>query len=63
MRPVTVRAGDRIAQGILLEAPRVEWAEAEDGRRLARRLRQQRLTGGGRECVGGGIEEGVRVSE
>ena len=27
--PVTVRAGDRIAQGILLEAPRVEWAEAE----------------------------------
>ena len=25
--PVTVRAGDRIAQGILLEAPRVEWAE------------------------------------
>ena len=26
--PVTVRAGDRIAQGILLEAPRVEWAEA-----------------------------------
>jgi dUTP pyrophosphatase len=27
--PVTVRAGDRIAQGILLEAPRVQWAEAE----------------------------------
>ena len=26
--PVTVRAGDRIAQGILLEAPRVEWVEA-----------------------------------
>ncbi len=26
---VTVRAGDRVAQGILLEAPRVEWAEAE----------------------------------
>lgn len=26
--PVTIRAGDRIAQGILLEAPRVEWAEA-----------------------------------
>lgn len=24
---VTVRAGDRIAQGILLEAPRVEWTE------------------------------------
>lgn len=28
-RAVTVQAGDRIAQGILLEAPRVEWAEAE----------------------------------
>jgi dUTP pyrophosphatase len=27
--PVTVRAGDRVAQGILLDAPRVEWAEAE----------------------------------
>jgi dUTP pyrophosphatase len=27
--PVTVRAGDRIAQGILLQAPRVEWAEGE----------------------------------
>ena len=27
--PVTVRAGDRIAQGILLEAPHVQWAEAE----------------------------------
>lgn len=26
---VTVRAGDRIAQGILLESPRVEWVEAE----------------------------------
>jgi dUTP pyrophosphatase len=26
---VSVKAGDRIAQGILLEAPRVEWAEAE----------------------------------
>lgn len=26
--PVTVRAGDRIAQGILLDAARVEWAEA-----------------------------------
>jgi dUTP pyrophosphatase len=25
---VTVNAGDRIAQGILLEAPRVEWTEA-----------------------------------
>lgn len=29
--PVTVRAGDRIAQGILLESPRVEWVEAEAG--------------------------------
>jgi dUTP pyrophosphatase len=29
--PVTVRAGDRIAQGILLEAPRVEWVEGETG--------------------------------
>ena len=27
--PVTVRPGDRIAQGIFLEAPRVEWVEAE----------------------------------
>ena len=27
--PVTVRAGDRIAQGILLDAPRVEWIEGE----------------------------------
>ena len=27
--PVTVKAGDRIAQGILLDAPRVEWVEAE----------------------------------
>ena len=26
---VTVRKGDRIAQGIFLEAPRVEWAEGE----------------------------------
>ena len=26
---VTVRPGDRIAQGILLDAPRVEWSEAE----------------------------------
>ena len=26
---VTVRVGERIAQGILLEAPRVSWAEAE----------------------------------
>jgi dUTP pyrophosphatase len=28
-QPVTVRAGDRIAQGILLDAARVEWVEAE----------------------------------
>ena len=27
--PVTVRRGDRIAQGIVLAAPRVEWAEVE----------------------------------
>lgn len=27
--PVTVKAGDRIAQGILLEAPRVDWVEGE----------------------------------
>ena len=27
--PVTVQAGDRIAQGILLEAPRVTWHEAD----------------------------------
>ena len=27
--PVTVRAGDRIAQGIVLEAPRVQWREAD----------------------------------
>ena len=27
-QPVSVRAGDRIAQGILLDAPRVEWIEA-----------------------------------
>lgn len=26
---VTVRAGDRIAQGIFLEAPRIEWVEGE----------------------------------
>jgi dUTP pyrophosphatase len=26
---VTVKAGDRIAQGILLDAPRVEWVETE----------------------------------
>ena len=28
-QPVTVNAGDRIAQGIFLEAPRVEWTEGE----------------------------------
>lgn len=28
---VAVKAGDRIAQGILLAAPRVEWVEAEPG--------------------------------
>ena len=27
--PVTVKAGDRIAQGIILQAPRVQWVEAE----------------------------------
>lgn len=27
--PVTVRAGDRIAQGIFLENPRITWVEAE----------------------------------
>lgn len=27
--PVIVKAGDRIAQGILLEAPRVEWVEGD----------------------------------
>jgi dUTP pyrophosphatase len=27
--PVSVRAGDRLAQGIFLQAPRVEWVEAE----------------------------------
>lgn len=27
--PVTVKAGDRVAQGILLSAPRVEWQEGE----------------------------------
>jgi dUTPase len=28
--PVTVTAGDRIAQGIFLTAPRVEWIETAD---------------------------------
>jgi dUTP pyrophosphatase len=28
-KPVTVRSGDRLAQGILLPAPRVEWEETE----------------------------------
>ena len=27
--PVLVKAGDRVAQGIFLQAPRVEWVEAE----------------------------------
>lgn len=27
--PVTVRSGDRIAQGIFLDAPRVQWVEGE----------------------------------
>ncbi|MEO5895973.1 MAG: dUTP diphosphatase [Vicinamibacterales bacterium] len=27
--PVTIRSGDRIAQGIFLDAPRIEWAEGE----------------------------------
>lgn len=27
--PVTIRAGDRIAQGIFLEAPRVQWVESD----------------------------------
>jgi dUTP pyrophosphatase len=29
--PVVVRAGDRIAQGIFLENPRITWVEAEAG--------------------------------
>jgi dUTP pyrophosphatase len=29
--PVVVRAGDRIAQGILLDAPRVKWVEGTAG--------------------------------
>lgn len=31
--PVVVNRGDRIAQGIFLDAPRVEWVEAEPARR------------------------------
>jgi dUTP pyrophosphatase len=31
--PVLVKAGDRLAQGIFLQAPRVEWVEAEPRRR------------------------------
>jgi len=27
--PVDVKAGDRLAQGVFLQAPRVEWVEAE----------------------------------
>lgn len=35
-QPVRVRAGDRLAQGILLPAPRIQWEEAES---LAERAR------------------------
>jgi dUTP pyrophosphatase len=28
--PVTVRKGDRLAQGIVLQAPRIEWEEVEE---------------------------------
>ena len=35
-KTVEVRAGDRIAQGILLPAPRVEWEEAGESQREAR---------------------------
>jgi dUTP pyrophosphatase len=28
--PVTVRKGDRLAQGIVLQAPRIEWAEVAE---------------------------------
>jgi dUTP pyrophosphatase len=34
--PVTVAAGDRIAQGIVLPAPRVEWDEIADVRSASR---------------------------
>lgn len=33
---VTVRAGDRIAQGILLDAPRVTWAETDQAGETSR---------------------------
>jgi dUTP pyrophosphatase len=35
-KTVEIRAGDRIAQGIFLPAPRVEWEEADDWQREAR---------------------------
>lgn len=34
--PVTVRRGDRLAQGIVLPAPRIEWNEIADVTRAAR---------------------------
>jgi dUTP pyrophosphatase len=34
--PVTVKAGDRIAQGIFLAAPRVEWMETADAEEASR---------------------------
>jgi dUTP diphosphatase len=34
--PVTVRRGDRIAQGIFLTAPRVTWDEADQLREASR---------------------------
>jgi len=34
--PVTIRRGDRIAQGIFLAAPRVTWEEADDLREQSR---------------------------
>jgi dUTP pyrophosphatase len=35
-RDVTVRRGDRIAQGIILPAPRVTWEEVEEIRSVTR---------------------------
>jgi dUTP pyrophosphatase len=35
-KPVELKAGDRIAQGIFLPAPRVVWEEAEEWQRAAR---------------------------